>query len=98
MRRIVGVFLFMTCMTLSYGQVRIRLFTSQAPESVVFTVIEGDSVILKGRGYGHGVGLCQEGTMVMAEKGFTFRQIIDFYYRGVIISDIKYARKSENGF
>jgi len=34
----------------------------------------------------------------MAEKGFTFRQIIDFYYRGVIISDIKYARKSENGF
>ena len=37
--------------------------------STFFSVIaEGDSVILKGRGYGHGVGLCQEGAMAMAEK------------------------------
>jgi stage II sporulation protein D len=55
----------------------------------VFT--EGDSVILKGRGYGHGVGLCQEGAMVMAAKGFRYRDIINFYYTGVIISDIKNA-------
>ena len=54
-------------------------------------VIEGDSVKLKGRGYGHGVGLCQEGSMVMAEKGFNYKQIINFYYQGVIISDIKNA-------
>lgn len=50
-----------------------------------------DSVILKGRGYGHGVGLCQEGAMVMAEKGFRYKDIINFYYSGVIISDIKNA-------
>jgi stage II sporulation protein D len=55
----------------------------------VFT--EGDSVILKGKGYGHGVGLCQEGAMVMAAKGFRYREIINFYYTGVIISDIKNA-------
>jgi stage II sporulation protein D len=53
--------------------------------------VEGDSVVLKGRGYGHGVGLCQEGAMVMASKGFDYKQIIDFYYTGVIISDIKNA-------
>jgi stage II sporulation protein D len=60
--------------------------------SAYFSVkVEGDSVRLSGRGYGHGVGLCQEGAMVMASKGFDFKQIINFYYTGVIISDIKNA-------
>jgi stage II sporulation protein D len=60
--------------------------------STFFSVfVKDDSVILKGRGYGHGVGLCQEGAMVMASKGFTYRQIIDFYYSGVLILDIKNA-------
>ncbi len=60
--------------------------------STFFSVVpRGDSVILMGRGYGHGVGLCQEGAMVMAEKGFSYKQIIDFYYTGVIITDIKNA-------
>lgn len=60
--------------------------------STFFSVFaEGDSVIFKGRGYGHGVGLCQEGAMEMAAKGFTYKQIIDFYYFSVLISDIKNA-------
>jgi len=60
--------------------------------STFFSLIpEGDSIILTGRGYGHGVGLCQEGAMVMAAKGFNFTKIIDFYYSGVMISDIKNA-------
>jgi stage II sporulation protein D len=53
--------------------------------------VEGDSVIFSGRGYGHGVGLCQEGAMVMAMKGFDYKQIINFYYTGVVIADIKNA-------
>jgi stage II sporulation protein D len=56
---------------------------------------KGDSVILNGRGYGHGVGLCQEGAMVMAEKGFDYKQIIDFYFRGVMISDVENAKKTD---
>jgi stage II sporulation protein D len=51
----------------------------------------GDSVIFNGRGYGHGVGLCQEGAMVMADKGYNYKQIIEFYYSGVRIADIKDA-------
>jgi stage II sporulation protein D len=44
--------------------------------STFFSVIpEGDSVILNGRGYGHGVGLCQEGAMVMAGSGHNYIQI-----------------------
>jgi stage II sporulation protein D len=60
--------------------------------STFFSVIpSGDSVVFSGRGYGHGVGLCQEGAMVMAAKGFDFSQIIDFYYSGIGISNIKNA-------
>jgi stage II sporulation protein D len=35
---------------------------------------------LKGRGYGHGVGMSQWGANQMAEQGFTYKQIIQFYY------------------
>jgi len=59
--------------------------------STFFSVVpEGDTIKLKGRGYGHGVGLCQEGAMAMAVKGFDYKQIIDFYYVGVLISDITF--------
>jgi stage II sporulation protein D len=45
-------------------------------------VIEGQQVVLYGRGFGHGVGLCQEGAMQMAKKGYAFDQILLFYYPG----------------
>jgi stage II sporulation protein D len=61
--------------------------------SSFFSVIAAkDSVLLKGKGYGHGVGLCQEGAMEMANRGNTYQQIIDFYYNGVIITDIRNAK------
>ncbi len=60
--------------------------------STFFSVYaDKDSLVLKGKGYGHGVGLCQEGAMAMAHKGYSYKQIIDFYYKGVIITDIKNA-------
>jgi stage II sporulation protein D len=49
---------------------------------------EGDFVILKGRGFGHGVGLCQEGAMEMAKRGYTVKEIIDFYYQDVLLIDL----------
>lgn len=58
-------------------------------------IVENDSVILVGRGYGHGVGLCQEGAMEMAKRGYDYREIIDFYYTGVIIADIVEAIQRE---
>ncbi len=42
-----------------------------------------DSVILEGRGYGHGVGLCQEGAMNMAKRGTSYSDILHFYYAGI---------------
>lgn len=39
--------------------------------------------VFNGRGYGHGVGLCQQGAMRMAQAGYTYSQILGYYYKGV---------------
>jgi len=44
-----------------------------------------DKIILKGAGWGHGVGMCQIGAAVMAHKGFKFDQILRHYYTDVFL-------------
>jgi stage II sporulation protein D len=52
--------------------------------SAFFTVHqEGESVTFIGQGFGHGVGLCQEGAMRMAELGYSYQDIIHYYYHNV---------------
>lgn len=48
---------------------------------------EGSNVVLTGKGFGHGVGLAQEGAMKMVKEGFSYDQIIHFYYSGIFIMD-----------
>jgi stage II sporulation protein D len=43
----------------------------------------GKTLKMSGMGWGHGVGLCQWGTKVMAEKGLKFDEIVRYYYPGV---------------
>jgi len=47
--------------------------------------IEGDQVVLNGRGYGHGVGLSQEGAMEMARRDYRYHAILKYYYHQVQI-------------
>ena len=57
--------------------------------STYFNIQETDSkVLLKGRGFGHGVGLCQIGAMEMAALGYNYSEILHFYYSGVHIIDL----------
>lgn len=44
---------------------------------------------LRGAGWGHGVGLCQVGAAVMAERGYSYKQILQHYYPKTEISKIK---------
>ena len=78
--------------SLPYIKIRDDLGLRSAFFSVI---IEGDSVILTGRGYGHGVGLCQEGAMEMAKRGYDYQKIISFYYTGVHVADIEEAVQRE---
>ncbi len=43
-------------------------------------------IVLHGRGWGHGVGLCQIGAAVMSSRGYGYRQILSHYYQGAEIS------------
>ena len=43
---------------------------------------------LHGRGWGHGVGLCQIGAAVMGEQGKLYDEILLYYYRGAEIQKI----------
>lgn len=54
-------------------------------KSTLFAVAVDDRTArFAGRGYGHGVGLCQWGAKGMAEQGYTARQILAFYYPGAM--------------
>ncbi len=55
--------------------------------SAMFTAARrGAGVEFTGRGSGHGVGLDQWGARAMAVEGFTFEQILKYYYTGVVIA------------
>ncbi|MBU6154491.1 MAG: SpoIID/LytB domain-containing protein [Bdellovibrionales bacterium] len=49
---------------------------------------KGRSILFRGKGSGHGVGMCQWGAKNMGEKGFTRDQILLHYYPGVKIARI----------
>lgn len=42
-----------------------------------------DTVVFNGKGWGHGVGMSQFGAKSLAEKGFTYDQILKHYYKGI---------------
>ncbi len=47
-----------------------------------------DCYIVKGRGFGHGVGMSQWGAQMMAEQGKTYKEILQFYYPGTKIKNV----------
>lgn len=62
--------------------IRRFLSPSHLYSSAFDPVWEGDTLILNGRGWGHGVGFCQIGAAVMATKGYDYKQILEHYYPG----------------
>ena len=50
-------------------------------KSFCFTITKhGTSVHIKGRGYGHHMGLCQWGAIALSRNGWNFEEILDLYY------------------
>jgi stage II sporulation protein D len=46
--------------------------------------VSGVALEMKGRGYGHGVGLCQAGAYQMAAEGHRDTEILSFYFPGAV--------------
>ncbi|ADL26792.1 stage II sporulation protein D-like protein [Fibrobacter succinogenes subsp. succinogenes S85] len=49
----------------------------------------GNEWILKGKGFGHGVGLCQMGARARAQAGQSYIQILTHYYPGITLEKFK---------
>lgn len=54
--------------------------------STNFTLIpDNGTVIFEGKGYGHGVGLCQWSSLQMARDGMNYKEILAYFYPGTTI-------------
>jgi len=74
--------------TLRVGkELMIRKWLSESHlKSSAFDVEFTDNqVILTGRGWGHGVGLCQIGAAVMGASGYGYREILEHYFPGAAL-------------
>ena len=54
----------------------------------------GSNFIFHGQGFGHGLGLCQEGAHVMAERGASYRQILQKYFPSTRVASSNSASAS----
>lgn len=49
---------------------------------------ENNTIYIKTRGYGHGVGLSQYGSDGMAKEGYTYKEILKYYYKNTEINNV----------
>jgi stage II sporulation protein D len=54
-------------------------------------------VTARGRGFGHGIGMCQWGAMGMAEAGYNFAQILKHYYPGARLGQLDPRMLAKSG-
>ena len=68
----------------------IRRVLSFIPSNL-FTInkLSDDLWLLRGGGFGHGVGLSQSGAIEMAKLGFSYEQILNHYYRDAKLKKIE---------
>lgn len=67
-----------------------RLIGYDALKSTLFVPVAQDGVVrFEGRGWGHGVGLSQFGAKGMADRGYTYPQILEHYYPGTVLTTLR---------
>lgn len=59
--------------------------SAQLKSSLVEVQVQGNRVTFNGRGFGHGIGLCQWGAQGLASRGWDDRKILSYYYPGAAI-------------
>jgi stage II sporulation protein D len=62
-----------------------KIRTDWMLRSAYFSISDSgnNQVVLHGRGYGHGIGMCQQGAMNMALQGMDYKQILNFYFKNI---------------
>jgi len=55
----------------------------------------GSNFIFRGSGFGHGLGLCQEGAHVMAARGAGYQKILEKYFPGTMVKRVTEESKAD---
>ncbi|MDO5798552.1 MAG: SpoIID/LytB domain-containing protein [Eubacteriales bacterium] len=50
---------------------------------------DAKEILLKGGGYGHGVGMSQSAANEMAKEGYTYEEILEYFFREIEFGDIQ---------
>ncbi|AGK99762.1 SpoIID/LytB domain-containing protein [Desulfoscipio gibsoniae] len=75
--------------TVGAPDLRLALGSDKVRSTLISSArVQGNNLVLEGKGYGHGVGLCQWGANKLASEGKTPQEIIKFYYRDVDIQKL----------
>jgi len=78
---------------LEYNNIKVPLKNVRTDfqlKSTFFSLdLVGDTLIFNGRGFGHGIGMCQEGAMRMAKAGYDYKDVLNYYYKNVHLIDLK---------
>ncbi|HXM36527.1 MAG TPA: hypothetical protein VN920_15135, partial [Pyrinomonadaceae bacterium] len=57
----------------------------------------GSDFVFRGSGFGHGLGLCQEGAHVLAQRGATYQQILAKYFPGASVAERRDGEAGRQG-
>lgn len=82
-----NIALFTQTVTKTISQMRSLLGVSTFKSTLITGVnTSGDSLVITGKGFGHGVGMSQYGAKAMAEQGKSYTDILAFYYPGTTLT------------
>jgi stage II sporulation protein D len=87
-------------LVLTGNQFRHLLDPSKLKSTFFTAKLNKKSFHIYGKGWGHGVGMCQWGAKGRGEKGFNYEQILTYYYQGVKLTKINnnyLAQKRSSG-
>ena len=67
----------------------VRTDLTMLPSACFEILVNADGqIVLRGGGNGHGIGMSQYGARGMAEKGYNYKEILDYYYQNVVVKKL----------
>jgi stage II sporulation protein D len=68
---------------------QVRTELSMLPSACFEVLVNADGqIVLRGGGSGHGIGMSQYGARGIAEKGYSYKEILDYYYENIVVKKL----------
>ena len=68
---------------------QVRTDLTMLPSACFEVLVNAEGqIVLRGGGNGHGIGMSQYGARGMAEKGYSYKEILDYYYDNIVVKKL----------